>query len=144
MNPVVDRSDQSGQCRNARSIVVIFKSASAAIGFVLVMAAAAGAALAEDESGQKPPEKSQCIASNTGFKEKGRAATYEIELINSCDMRLKCTVDAFVIGARGQTQGHGTLVLAAAPKGETTRKTYVMKVKSAGGMANVSHRCKAI
>jgi hypothetical protein len=123
---------------------MISKSATVAIGFALMVTGAAGTALAEDESGQQPPEKPQCVASNTGFKEKGKAASYEIELVNSCDMRLKCTVDAFVIGARGQAQGHGTLVLAAAPKGQTTRKTYVMKVKSAGGMANVSHRCKAI
>lgn len=64
--------------------------------------------------------------------------------MNSCDMRLKCTVEVFVMGARGTAQGHGTLVLAAAPKGQTTRQTYVLKVKSAGGMANMSHSCKAI
>jgi hypothetical protein len=122
---------------------MISKSATVAIGFALMVTGAAGTALAEDESGQQP-EKPQCVASNTGFKENGRTTTYEIELVNSCDMRLKCTVDAFVIGARGQAQGHGTLILAAASKGQTTRKTYVMKVKSAGGMANVSHRCKAI
>src|ERR1700742_2703460 len=83
----------------------------------------------EQKPDQKPAEKPQCIASNAGFKQKGGVPTFEVELVNSCDRRLKCIVDAFVTGARGQVQGHGTLTLAAAPKGQTTSKTYVMKVK---------------
>ena len=135
-----------------------FKAATKVFGFVLCLtgggvlgALAQGATVpdgqqppAEQAADQKPPEKPKCVTSNTAFKEKGKAATFEIELENSCDERLKCTVDAFVTGARGQAQGHGTLILAAAPKGQTTRKAYVMKVKSAGGMANVSHSCKSL
>jgi hypothetical protein len=99
--------------------------------------------------GHQPPadqpvaEKPKCVTSNTGWKEKGKTAIFEIELQNTCDTRLKCTVDAFVIGSRGQAQGHGTVVLAAAPSGQTTRSAYAMKVKSLGGMANVSHSCKS-
>lgn len=112
------------------------------------------AALAQDDGGQLPlleqpapaeqAEKPQCVTSTAGFKVKDSQATFEVELVNSCDMRLKCTVDAFVIGAKGQSQGQGTLILASAPKGQTTAETYVLKVKSAGGMANVSHSCEAI
>jgi hypothetical protein len=130
-----------------------FRSASAAIGLAMILAGGASfGALAQDgqkppvaeqQADQKPAEQPKCITSNTDFKQKGNSPTYQIELVNSCDMRLKCTIDAFVIGARGQAQGHGTLILAAAPKGQTTSKTYVMKVKSLGGMANVSHSCKA-
>jgi hypothetical protein len=110
-------------------------------------------ALAEDsagDDGQKPPaeqpapEKPKCVTSNTNFKEKGKAAIFEVELQNTCDMRLKCTIDAFVTGSRGQAQGHGTTILAAAPKGQTTRNAYAMKVKSAGGIANVSYSCKSL
>lgn len=124
-------------------------SASMALGPALALALACGASWAwaeesANQDGQTPPEKPKCVSSNTGFKEKGNAATIEIELLNSCDMRLKCTVDAFVIGARGQVQGHRTLILPAAAKGQTTRKAYAMKVRSAGGMANVSHSCRSL
>jgi hypothetical protein len=97
-----------------------------------------------EKPGEKPEEKPKCVTSNTAWRENGKSTMFEIELLNSCDVRLKCTVDAFVIGARGQAQGHGTIVLAAAPKGQTTRNVYAMKVKSAGGMANISHSCKSI
>jgi hypothetical protein len=146
--------------RLREDIVVTFKSAS--VGLALLLTGIFGA-LAQNGpipgSSQQPPDEQQapadrppeqpgkkpdCVTSNTGFKEKGKAATFEIELQNTCDMRLKCTIDALVIGSRGQAQGHGTLILAAAPNGQTTRKTYVMAVRSLGGMANVSHSCKAI
>lgn len=104
---------------------------------------------AADSGDQKPAaekseEKVTCVTSNTAWREQGKSTTFEIELQNICDKRLKCTVDAFVTGARGQAQGHGTVVLAAAPKGQTTRNVYALKVKSAGGMANISHSCKSI
>jgi hypothetical protein len=134
---------------------VTFKSAS--ITLVLLVTSALFGALAQNApipDGQQAPveqqtpdkanEKPKCVTSNTAFKAKGTAATYEIELQNTCDIRLKCTIDAFVIGARGQAQGHGTVILAAAPKGQTTRKAFVMAVKSMGGMANVSHSCKQV
>ena len=133
---------------------MIFKSASAAVGLALLLTNGGFfGAWAQDATvpdGQQPPadqqapEKPKCVTSNTAWKEKGKAATFEIELQNICDVRLKCSVDAFVIGSRGQAQGHGTLILAPAPKGQATRNVYVMKVKSAGGMANVSHSCKSI
>ena len=130
----------------------------AAIGLALIVAVGGiFPALAQVDAipdGQKPPaeqqakppepEKPKCVASNTGFKEKGGKPVYEIELVNSCDMRVKCTIDVFVMGARGTAQGHSTLVLQAAPKGQTTSKIYTLKVKSAGGMANMSQSCKAI
>lgn len=132
-----------------------FRSTSAALGLAIaVMAGSVFGALAEDDgqqppadppaAEQAPPEKPKCVTSNTAWKEDGKSPAFEIELVNSCDMKLRCTIDAFVIGSRGQTQGHGTVVLAAAPKGQTTRAAYLMKVKSAGGMANISHSCKSI
>jgi hypothetical protein len=137
-------------------IAVILRTTSVA--FVLALLAINGAALAQDNDvseGQLPPleqpaaaeqqpEKPKCVTSNTEWKEKGKLTTFEVELQNTCDMRLKCTVEAFVTGSGGQAQGHGTIVLEAAPKGQTTRNAYTMKVKSAGGMANVSHSCKSI
>ena len=93
---------------------------------------------------QTPDEKPKCVTEQSGFKQAGDRPTFEVALENSCDMRLKCTIDVFVMGAKGPAQGHTTLTLGAAAKGQTTRKVYVLKVKSAGGMASMSHECKQI
>jgi hypothetical protein len=93
---------------------------------------------------QTPEEKPKCVTNQSGFKQAGDKPTFEVALENSCDMRLKCTIDVFVLGAKGPAQGHTTLTLGAAANGQTTRKVYVLKVKSASGMANMSHECKKI
>lgn len=137
---------------------MVLKLSAAVAGLVLLLAGGGlTGALAQDNAAQAgspppeqpaadqpPPEKPKCVTSNTFWKEQGKAASFEIELQNSCDVRLKCTVDAFIIGARGQAQGRGTVILAAAAKGQTSRGVYAVKVKSAGGMANISHSCKTL
>ena len=94
---------------------------------------------AEPKPAEQPEKKPDCVTNQTGFKQNGDQPVYEVALENSCDMRLKCTIDLYVLGARGPAQGRGTLVLGPAAKGQTTRKVYVLKVKSAGGMASMSH-----
>ena len=98
----------------------------------------------EQQAGQKPPEEPKCITSKTDWKQNGKAMAFVIELENACEMRLRCTVEAYVLGSRGPAQGQGTLILAPKSKGADAIKAYSLKVKSAGGMANVSHSCKAI
>ena len=49
-----------------------------------------------------------------------------------------------MLGAKGPVQGRATLTLGPAAKGQSTRKVYVLKVKSVGGMANMSLECKKI
>lgn len=99
---------------------------------------------AEPKSAEQPEKKSDCVTNQSGFKQNGDQPVYEVALENSCDMRLKCTIDLYVLGARGPTQGRGTLVLGPAANGHTTRKVYVLKVKSAGGMASMSQKCTKI
>jgi hypothetical protein len=144
----------SDQYQQPEDLAVTFKPTWAVAALTLLLTSGGSFnALAQDaaaDEGQKPPseqaapEKPKCVTSDTTWKEKGKAVMFEVQLQNTCDMRLKCTVDAFVTGSRGQAQGHGTIILAAAPKGQTTRNVYAMKVKSAGGMANVSHSCKSL
>ena len=93
---------------------------------------------------QTPAENPKCITSQTDFKQAGSQPTFEIVLENSCDVRLKCTIDVSVMGSKGIAQGHTTLTLGAAAKGQSSRKVYVLKVKSLGGMASMSHECKKI
>jgi hypothetical protein len=96
---------------------------------------------AEPKPAEQPEKKPDCVTNQTGFRQNGDQPVYEVALENSCDMRLKCTIDLYVLGARGPAQGRGTLILGPAAKGQTTRKVYVLKVKSAAGMASMSHKC---
>jgi hypothetical protein len=154
MNRDGKSADKVCECVSAlgEGLAMTLQSAALAAALSLLLMPGAVSALPQDagvpdqqqpQADQPVAEKPKCVTSNTEWKQKGKAAVFEIELQNSCDARLKCTVDAFVTGSRGQVQGHGTLMLAAAPKGQTTRNTYAMKVKSLGGMANVSHSCKS-
>jgi hypothetical protein len=69
---------------------------------------------------------------------------FVIELQNACEVRLKCIVEADVVGSRGPAQGQGTIILAPKSQGGAAAKADALKVKSMGGMANISHSCKEI
>jgi hypothetical protein len=106
---------------------------------------------AEEQAEQKPAEQKaekkeepKCVTNQTAFKQVGDKPVFEVVLENACDTRIKCTVNVYVMGAKGPSQGQSTLVLGPAAKGQTTRKVYALKVKSAGGMANMSQECKKI
>jgi len=93
---------------------------------------------------QQPAEKPKCVTEQSGFRQVGDKPIFQVALENSCDARMKCTIDVSVMGAKGIAQGHTTLTLGPAAKGQSTRKVYVLKVKSPGGMASMSHECKKI
>ena len=101
---------------------------------------------AEQQAEAKPAEQPEkkCVTNKTDFKQQGDQPVYEVVLENSCDMRLKCTIDLYVVGARGPAQGRGTLILGPAAEGQHTRKVYALKVKSLGGMASMSQKCEKI
>jgi hypothetical protein len=98
----------------------------------------------EQKPAEPKKEEPKCVANQTDFKQVGGKPVFEVALENSCDVRLKCTIDIYVLGAKGPVQGQTTLVLDPAAKGQTTRKVHAFKVKSAGGMANMSQQCKQI
>jgi hypothetical protein len=116
---------------------------AAALGLILAGGVCSSAFAAEEQK-QPPKEQPKCVTSQSAFKQVGGKPVFEVALENSCDVRLKCAVDIYVLGAKGPAQGHATLVLGPAAKGQTTRKVYALKVKSAGGMANMSQDCKKI
>ena len=141
------------------------RSSLSAAGLAVILAGAfcssAFAIKPEITDGQKPPaeqqdeqkpaepkaekkEEPKCVTNQTAFKQAGDKPVFEVVLENSCDVRIKCTVNVYVLGAKGPSQGQSTLVLGPAAKGQTTRKVYALKVKSAGGMANMSQECKKI
>jgi hypothetical protein len=49
-----------------------------------------------------------------------------------------------VTGARGTALGHTTLILGATSQGAAAKKSYAMKVKTAGGVAQVSRACRVL
>jgi hypothetical protein len=83
-----------------------------------------------------------CLNETGDYVTHGNAVTYVIGIANTCDKRLKCTIDAYVVGARGPASGHTTMILGAQSSGAAAKKTYTMRVKSAGGTAQVSRDCK--
>jgi hypothetical protein len=85
-----------------------------------------------------------CLAETGDYQTHGSAVTYLIGLTNSCDKRIRCVVDAYVVGAKGPSSGHTVMMLGAKSSGAAATKTYTMKVKAFGGTAQVSRDCKAL
>ena len=83
-----------------------------------------------------------CIDETGDYQTHGKAVAFVIGLSNKCDKRLKCTIDAYVVGAKGPSSGHATLILSAASSGAAAKQSYAMKVKMAGGTAQVSRQCR--
>jgi len=102
-------------------------------------AASEQAVKAEVDTG---PEN-QCVAGSGRFKAEDRHAYFIVALENSCEQRVKCEVNARIRTARGNTKGHTTLVLAARSAGAEARKSYSLRVKVAGGKAQIAHNCTA-
>lgn len=83
-----------------------------------------------------------CIDETGDYQTHGGVVTFVIGLSNKCDKRLKCTIDAYVIGAKGPSSGHATLILGAISSGAAAKQSYAMRVKMAGGTAEVSRLCR--
>ena len=132
-----------------------FKSAARALGFALTLsgclAAASSAqnAPAGGQSQEPPPTPDpgataqlKCIAENNHYDRTGKTISYMIELENKCDKRMRCEVFVYVLQARGPSSGHAFMILGPKSKGAAAKKTYALKVKEVGGMAQVSRECR--
>jgi hypothetical protein len=86
--------------------------------------------------------QTDCIDETGDYVTHGAAVTYVIGLENKCDKRLSCKIFAYVVGARGPASGQTTMILGGKSNGAAAKKTYTMKVKAAGGMAQVSRECR--
>ncbi len=124
---------------------------AAAAAAVITVGAAIFAAADEPkrETGAKAetaPAKSPiagCITDSSNFKAEDKRAYFIVALENACEQRVTCEVFANIRTARGSKRGHGTLVLAAKSAGAEAKKSYRLRVKIAGGMAQVERECKA-
>jgi len=85
-----------------------------------------------------------CLTETGDYVTHGKTVSYLIGITNGCDQRLKCQIFANVTGAKGSSLGHTTMVLGAKSSGGAATRTYAMRVKSAGGTAQVSRDCKVL
>lgn len=121
-------------------------AAAAVITAGAAMFASAGEPTAKAETAAAEPAKrpiAGCITDSSNFKAEDKRAYFVVALENSCEQRVSCEVFANIRTARGSKRGHGTLVLAAKSAGATAKKSYRMRVRVAGGMAQVERQCKA-
>lgn len=93
-------------------------------------------------AGEATPEQPKCIEETGDFATHGKKYVYVIGLANSCEKRAKCKIYANVTGARGTVLGQTTMLLGPKSSGAAAKKTYEMKVKTAGGTAQVSRECQ--
>lgn len=85
-----------------------------------------------------------CLQETGDYVTRGKAVLYVIGIANTCDKRLRCEIYANVTGVRGSSLGHTIMTLGAASSGAAAKQTYAMRVKAAGGTAQVSRDCKAL
>jgi hypothetical protein len=85
-----------------------------------------------------------CLNETGDYVTIGRAVIYVIVIANTCDKRLRCEIYANVTGAKGSSLGHTIMTLGEAGSGPEAKQTYSMRVKAAGGIAQVSRDCKAL
>jgi hypothetical protein len=83
-----------------------------------------------------------CIDETGDYATHGSAVTFVIGLTNKCDKRLRCRIFAYVVGAKGPASGQTTMILGAKSSGAAAKQTYAMRVKAAGGTAQVSRECR--
>jgi hypothetical protein len=91
-----------------------------------------------------PADLQACLQETGDYVTHGKTVDYVIGITNTCNARLRCEVFANVTGVRGTTLGHTVMILAPASSGAGAKKTYVMAVKAAGGIVQVSRECKVL
>ena len=124
--------------------------AGAVIAAAVITAAAAMFASAQEAAPKvaaaAEPAKStleDCITDTANFKAEDKRALFVVALENKCEQRVKCEVKANIRTARGKRRGHATLILAPKSAGADSKKSYSLRVKVAGGMAQVERNCTA-
>jgi hypothetical protein len=107
------------------------------------LAALLSAAALADEPKATPGWGPQtgCIGETDVFTN-DKGPHFSMTLTNKCEAKLACKVWAYVITARGPTQGATVMHLGPKSSGAAASKTYVFRVRVAGGSAEAAHRCR--
>jgi hypothetical protein len=91
-----------------------------------------------------PADLQACLQETGDYVTRGRTVFYVIVIANSCNARLRCEIFANITGVKGTSLGHTVMILGPAGNGDIAKKTYDMRVKAAGGIAQVSRECKVL
>ena len=91
-----------------------------------------------------PGDLQDCLHETGDYVPHGKTVDYVIGITNTCEKRLRCEIFANVTGVKGSSLGHTVMILGAASSGARAKKTYIMPVKSAGGITQVSRECKVL
>jgi hypothetical protein len=91
-----------------------------------------------------PADLQACLQETGDYVTRGQTIFYVIAIANSCNARLRCEIFANVTGVKGTSLGHTVMILGPAGNGDAVKKTYDMRVKAAGGIAQVSRECKVL
>ena len=89
-----------------------------------------------------PADLQACLQETGEYVTRGDVILYVIGITNTCDTRLRCQIFANVTGAKGSSLGHTVMTLGPAASGAAARQSHTMRVKAAGGTAEVSRDCK--
>jgi len=111
---------------------------------VIALCAGAAAALGQTGAPAAPSDLQSCLQQTGDYMTRGKTVTYVIGVTNTCAKRLRCEIYANISGARGTALGHTVMTLGPAGSGAAAKQTYTMRVKAAGGIAQVSRDCKAL
>jgi len=90
-----------------------------------------------------PADLQACLQETGDYVTRGQTIFYVIAIANSCNARLRCEIFANVTGVKGTSLGHTVMIIGPAGNG-AAKKTYDMRVKAAGGIAQVSRECKVL
>ncbi len=85
-----------------------------------------------------------CLQETGDYVTRGSAVVYVIGLANTCAKRLRCEIFANISGAKGNSIGHTVMVLGPGSSDSAAKKSYEMRVKAAGGIAQVSRECRVL
>jgi len=129
------------RCLAGAALAAVVFAGSAMLAANWFTPAAADESLAKADA--DTPSDNKCVADTTHFKAEDKRAYFIVALENKCEQRVKCVIHANIRTARGNTKGHGTLVLAPRSAGAEAKKSYSLRVKVAGGMAQVARDCQA-
>jgi hypothetical protein len=91
-----------------------------------------------------PTDLQACLQESGDYVTHGKTVDYVIGITNTCEERLRCEIFANVTGVKGSSLGHAVMILGPASSGTRAKKTYIMPVKSAGGITQVSRECKVL
>ena len=121
-----------------------FMAAVQVLSVVIALCAGAAAALGETTAPAGPDDLQSCLRQTGDYLTRGKTVDYVIGITNTCARRLRCEIYASISGARGTSLGHTVMTLGPAGSGAAAQQTYTMRVKAAGGIAQVSRDCKVL